>query len=631
MSALTVASKFTAIDKFSSPIRKMSSNLRSFTKKAEINVARLDRSLRRITPSIGGLGRQLIGFASAAVVFQGIGSAIQTMRDFEQANSDLAARMGKTVKQNTLLSKDAQRLGAITAKTATEVVGLQESFAALGFTMPQIINMTESTISGSIAMNAELAETAELTGAMVKTFDAFGSIDAPQILDQLTLATQKSALNFEKLQTALPIVAGAANAAGVPFTTLLSLLGKLSDSGIDASSSATSLRNIFIESKKQGLDYSTILEKIGKSQDKLTAANNEFGKRAAVSAVILAKNIKETKELEQVLNLAAKGQELSGVAAKAAAERLNNLNGSITLLSSAWDAMILRTDDGTGAVNKFRRVIDFTKNNLETIVTVIASVIGLFIALKTIVFLSTTAFAAINIGIGIYNALFTRTLVLTNANVLAQKAYIITSKIAVVFLNAWAAAQAALNVIMTANPIGAIIVAVLALIALVIVIIKKWDEWGAALSILLGPLGLIISLIVSFRRNWDMIKDAFESGGILSGLRAIGKVILDSLLMPIQQLLELIAKIPGLGGASGFANSIFEFRKTLGVEVESDESRSSPLINPKAAEQSALTEKIEKITTTNATLTILDKENRTSIEADSQFMPVIKTTLGVGQ
>ena len=134
-----------------------------------------------------------------------------------------------TQPQLIALQTDAQRLGATTAKTATEVVGLQEAFARLGFETDDIINMTQATISGSIAMKGPLADTAELVGAMVKSFDAVGSIDAPQIIDQMTLATQKSALTFEKLQTGLPIVAGAANAAGVSFTKVMALMGKLSE------------------------------------------------------------------------------------------------------------------------------------------------------------------------------------------------------------------------------------------------------------------------------------------------------------------------------------------------------------------------------------------------------------------
>src|SRR5690606_34754624 len=92
------------------------------------------------------------------------------------------------------------------------------------------------------------------------------------------------------------------------------------------------------------------------------------------------------------------------------------------------------------------------------------------------------------------------------------------------------AAQWAWNVAMTANPIGLIIVGVAALIGLVALIINKWNEWGAAVVLFLGPLGFVISLIQSFRRNWYMVTESFRTGGILGGLKAIGKVMLDAVL-----------------------------------------------------------------------------------------------------
>jgi TP901 family phage tail tape measure protein len=128
-------------------------------------------------------------------------------------------------------------------------------------------------------------------------------------------------------------------------------------------------------------------------------------------------------------------------------------------------------------------------------------------------------------------------------------------------------AQWNLNAAMDANPIGAVIIAIVALVAIVAVIIKYYDDWGAALTLVLGPLGLIINLIQSFRRHWDSITEAFEKDGIVGGIKRIGLVLLDALLYPVQQLLELLSKIPGLGGlAGGGAKFISEIRHNLALD-----------------------------------------------------------------
>ena len=147
------------------------------------------------------------------------------------------------------------------------------------------------------------------------------------------------------------------------------------------------------------------------------------------------------------------------------------------------------------------------------------------------------------IVVGFASAIGVLTVAINGATIAARAAQIATA--------AWSAAQAVLNAIMTANPIGLIIAACAALIGIVVQVIRKWDEWGAAFSLILGPLGLLISMVQSFRRNWDSVVKAFKTDGILGGLKRIGQVMLDAVLAPIQQLLELLSNIPGLGHLAG--------------------------------------------------------------------------------
>ncbi|WP_329804335.1 phage tail tape measure protein [Flavobacterium facile] len=127
-------------------------------------------------------------------------------------------------------------------------------------------------------------------------------------------------------------------------------------------------------------------------------------------------------------------------------------------------------------------------------------------------------------------------------------------------------AQWNLNVAMDANPIGAIILIITALIAIIAVVIKYYDDWGAAITFLMGPFGMLINIIMSFKRHWDSITEAFTKGGIVGGIKRIGLVLLDALLYPVQQLLQLLAKIPGLGGlAGGGAKWIKEMRQNLAL------------------------------------------------------------------
>ncbi len=128
----------------------------------------------------------------------------------------------------------------------------------------------------------------------------------------------------------------------------------------------------------------------------------------------------------------------------------------------------------------------------------------------------------------------------------------------------WIKAQWLLNAAMSANPIGLIIIGIAALIALIVLVVKHWNEWGAAMTVLMGPMGQVIAIFKAIYDGWDRIKKAFQDDGLLAGLRALGEVLLSGLLYPIQQLLELIEKLPLIGEAAGRgAAAIKEFRQGL--------------------------------------------------------------------
>ena len=311
---------------------------------------KLDAQVKKSNSGFAGMRGQLgqlgaaFGITSGIFLFAGaLKNAAKTVVDFQKQNAILAGVLGKSRKDIKALTEDAKRLGGTTVKTASQVTGLQISLSRLGFSEQQIINLTGSLITGSIALNAELDETAELVGAMVRTFDEFTTLDADEILDKLTVATQKSALNFQKLQAALPIVGGAANAAGIPFSRLLALLGKLSDAGIDTSTSATSLRNIFIDAAGSGKNYADILADIAGASDSLTASTDEFGRRTAVSASIISNQIGAIDDLTEAL------EKSEGAAVKLAKEQEDTLAFSITKVASAYEGLILTLEDGEGA------------------------------------------------------------------------------------------------------------------------------------------------------------------------------------------------------------------------------------------------------------------------------------------
>jgi hypothetical protein len=433
--------------------------LTSVIQRKDAMMKRVDAQVGRNFRNVGNYGVALKGAAGAArqfasalglvggafLIVQVMRDAITTVRTYEKSNATLSAILQVTKGEMSGLKDESQRLGETTVKTAQEVTSLQIAYARLGFSQQEIIDLTAATLNGSIAMNSELAATATLTGAIVNTFDDLSTTDAPKILDVLSLSTAKSALNFQKLEKGIPIVAGAANAAGIPFTTLIALMGKLSDSGIDVSTSSTSLRNIFIEAARKGANYSEILEMIKGSTDKLTASNNEFGKRAAVSAAVLANNIDKTKELDKSL------QDAAGTADRMAKKELDTLDGAIKLLGSAWQGIILNMNDANSVASRLKRGITALATNLKEIVKWVGIAIKSFLIYK-----------AVMIGGALVTGAMSAATVIYRVAVIAMNGGINKAIIAL----------RALKVAMVATPLGILAIAITATVAL-------WDAFGS--------------------------------------------------------------------------------------------------------------------------------------------------------
>lgn len=132
------------------------------------------------------------------------------------------------------------------------------------------------------------------------------------------------------------------------------------------------------------------------------------------------------------------------------------------------------------------------------------------------------------------------------------------------------------NVAMMANPIGLIIAGVVVLIGVITVAIRKFDEWGAMILALMGPFGMLISAIKLLYDHWESVKRAFQTDGIIGALKRIGQVLLDTILKPLQQALEMLSNIPGIGNVAGnWAGKIEKMRGDMNLIKEKNDKKTT--------------------------------------------------------
>ena len=330
------------IDKLLIGIGLDDKGLKSGIRRSKKDLSGFQKSTKAVGSSIAkSLGAIGAGFTIGSIVLD----AAKTIGTFEQSVADLASISGKSASQMSALVDNAKGVGATSAFSATAVIALQTELAKLGNSESEIISMTKSVGDFSIAVGTTAAEAATFTGGVLKSFGRNAN-ETNSVLNSLALATTKSALDFNKLATALPIVGTAADQSGVSLERTAALLGVLADRNIDASTSGTALRNIFLELKSKGLTYEQAMSQINGSTDKLNEANKLFGKRGAVVATVLAESGAAADDLE----LSITG--VDGALDKMVKTRLDTTQGKTILLKSAWEGLVLSVDSGNGVLSE---------------------------------------------------------------------------------------------------------------------------------------------------------------------------------------------------------------------------------------------------------------------------------------
>lgn len=659
-----IPSVFTAIDRFTAPMRKMGAAVNGFVAKSNIALARAERGWRTLMTPINSVNKMLMGAGYYVGLYSFIalmGSAINTMAKFEQAQINIASVAdSKSLPYLKALSYEARKIAVRYGESAAAISGFQFELIKMGFTAQEAMAMTSPITTGAVANRTTPDRLQEVVGAILKSHDMpvidqnTGQNNAEKVINQFTFAANATAAQFEDLATMLPIINRLTHKANIPFEVALAYLGQLRNVQIHTSTGATSFKNILLDLKATNPEeFEKGIKKISSAKNSTLYAFDKFGKRSVVTAVEFADSLDKIKKL---------AEEIKGVnvnyTANLAAKQLDSINGRIKRFKSAYQELIISIDDGSGplgmalknyldvgrgilymasgsdaAKDALSRLSPDIRSTAErylywlkvlkwVIITMVALKV-LMIAWRVAVIAASVAIGAYNIVLGILAARYGIVSIAIQGNVIALGAYNVATWLA-------AGATKVFSAALWANPITWVVGAIAAMVALMYVVVDQWNDWGASLSLVMGPLGWIISLIQSFRRNWDAVVQSFSTEGFLAGIKKIGVVFYDALLMPLQQIYKLMGNLPGEIGRSSqkMAALIESQRAGLGLNVDTDES-GAPL-KPRLNGDVAREEFRSEINRTNLQKAQVDFTNvpwGTKITGDKNIMGTLMPSL----
>ena len=394
-----------------------------------------------ITKSVANVKKGALvatGAIAAGITAFGV-SSVKAGAEFDTSMSQVAATMGKTNAElqqevgevdlawghfSGNLREYAQEMGKHTAFSATEAADALNYMALAGYDTQKSMQMLPNVLNLAAAGSMDLATASDM---VTDASSALGltTEETTALVDQMAMASTKSNTSVSQLGEAYLTVGGTAKQLKGGTTELSTALGILADNGIKGSEGGTILRNAITSLTAPTSRAQKELDALGVSvfdsegnmrsmndimMDLDSSMSNMTGKERA-EAMSKIFNKRDLKGIEALLAGAGdRWNELSGYiddaqgsAQKMADTQLDNLQGDITLLKSAWEGLqISISDKVTPALRGLVQALTWAIDHADTLGPIIlgaATAFGVFaiaINIGNIITAVTTAMTALN-------------------------------------------------------------------------------------------------------------------------------------------------------------------------------------------------------------------------------------------
>ena len=339
----------------------------SITGDTRLDTSGFTKGISSMTVAAGNLISDLT--KTAATKLAGLAkSSVSVGMNFDTSMSQVAATMGTTVDQIDNLTKVAKEMGSTTKFTATQAADALNYLALAGYNADKAAEVLPSVLNLAAAGGMDLAYASDLvTDAMASLNIEANKQNVDDFGNKLAMAASKANANVSQLGEAILTVGGtAANLKGGT-TELTTALGLLANVGIKSAEGGTHLRNIILSLQSPTDEATKLMQKLGlqvyDAQGNMRGLNEILGdlngaldgmtqgqKDSIINQLFNKTDLAAVNGLlaaqgEQWDTLAAQIDSADGAMGQMAETQIDNLQGAMTIMSSAFEGMQLAVYD----------------------------------------------------------------------------------------------------------------------------------------------------------------------------------------------------------------------------------------------------------------------------------------------
>lgn len=478
-------------------------------KNLTVEATGLDEALEKVGDTARNTGSQLKEMAARSMIFEGAMRSIETLRDmvgglaapfnsFETAMRSANTMAGKSGEEFDALSDKIVGLSKKIPLAREELAnGLYQTISN-GVPEDNWIEFLDQSSKAAVGGLADLGQTVTVTSTLIKNYGLSWD-KAGAIQDKIQMTAKNGVTSFEQLGQALPRVSGSASQLGVEMDELMAVFATttgVTGNTAEVSTQLAAVLNALIKPSAEATQAAEAMG-IGFNAASVQAAGGLENFLLGLDASIQEYSAKTGQLSETIYGQLFGSAEalrllgsLTGEQKDKFSENIGAMANSAGTIDEAFNEMA-STGDSVGQMlkNQVQSMLDWAGSLASTSAPYMEMIANTGLALMSMAQLKGGLVAVVS-GL--------------RAVKIATLAQAAASKIAVLASNAWKIAQIALNFVLSANPIGIVIMAIAGLVAILVAAYNNSETFRNICNQVWAVVKDLASAV------WDFLVKAFE-------------------------------------------------------------------------------------------------------------------------